>query len=221
LLLDEDADPLTEQQRGFLATVQRGSMRLERLVNDLLLAAQLRAGQLDIQKTNTNVVEITRQSVESARAHANQKQIDLTLAAPAHSIHVHGDPVRLAQAFDNLISNAIKFTPACGHVDVRVEGSARYAVIEVRDTGFGIAPGDQEQLFERFFRTRSATDKAIAGTGLGLSIAKAIVDAHDGSISVQSAEGSGTTFRVELPAARLPLDRSTSRDSGVVVNLGA
>src|SRR5207253_3347416 len=120
----------------------------------------------------------------------------------AASEPIVGDPARLAQLFDNLISNAVKFTPVGGHVDVLVDAAARSAVVEVRDTGFGIAADDQEQLFQRFFRTRSATDKAIAGTGLGLSIAKAIVDAHRGSISVESAEVSGTIFRVELLESR-------------------
>jgi two-component system, OmpR family, phosphate regulon sensor histidine kinase PhoR len=120
--------------------------------------------------------------------------------------------MRLAQLVDNLISNAIKFTPKGGRVDVRVAACEDTVVIEVRDTGLGISPEEQGRLFDRFFRTQAATDNAIAGTGLGLSIAKAIVDAHRGSIGVESVEGRGTTFHVELPVERVdgPPDGSFS-----------
>jgi two-component system, OmpR family, phosphate regulon sensor histidine kinase PhoR len=161
------------------------------------------------------LVPLVAQCVQAAQPAAEAAGVELSLTSEG-SEPIVGDPARIGQLFDNLISNAIKFTPVGGRVDVRVDVSARSAVIEVRDTGFGIAAGDLEQLFQRFFRTQSANDKAIAGTGLGLSIAKAIVDAHEGSIGVQSAEGRGTTFRVELPAERPSLGRSTSRRSEVV-----
>jgi signal transduction histidine kinase len=101
---------------------------------------------------------------------------------------------------DNLVSNAIKFTPAGGRVAVRTELSVDSVLFEVSDTGPGISVPDQAHLFERFFRTRSAIDQAVKGTGLGLAITKAIVDAHHGSISVDSSLGRHTTFRVLLPA---------------------
>jgi signal transduction histidine kinase len=100
---------------------------------------------------------------------------------------------------DNLLSNAIKFTPAGGSVTARLLTQGERVVIEIADTGMGMAATDQEGLFTRFFRTESARKNAIQGTGLGLSIVKAIVDAHGGEITVESAEGEGTTFRVYIP----------------------
>jgi signal transduction histidine kinase len=219
LVMDE-AEQLPTETREYLEIVGRNADRLLHLVGDLLLVAQAEAGKLSFDWTDVELASLAAQCVQAAQPAAEAGGIELRFTSEA-SEPIVGDPARIGQLLDNLISNAIKFTPVGGHVDVRVEGSARSAVIEIRDTGFGIAPEDQEQLFERFFRTRSATDKAIAGTGLGLSIAKAIVDAHEGSISVESAERRGTTFRVELPVKRPSLDRSTSRDSEVVVNLRA
>jgi two-component system, OmpR family, phosphate regulon sensor histidine kinase PhoR len=101
---------------------------------------------------------------------------------------------------DNLISNAIKFTPVGGRVAVRTSSNVDAALFEVSDTGPGIAAPDQAHLFDRFFRTRGAIDQAIKGTGLGLAITKAIVDAHRGTITVDSSPGRHSTFRVQLPA---------------------
>ena len=112
---------------------------------------------------------------------------------------VAGDRARIAQLLDNLVSNAVKFTPEGGRVDVRVRAGESQAILEVRDSGMGIPAEEQEFLFERFFRTSTATEQAIQGTGLGLAISKAIVEAHSGRITVASEEGAGTTFRVALP----------------------
>jgi PAS domain S-box-containing protein len=218
-LVMDDAEQLPTETRGYLEIVSRNADRLLHLVGDLLLVAQAEAGKLSFDWISVEIVPLAAQCVQAAQPAAETAGVELNFSSKA-SQPIVGDPARIAQLLDNLISNAIKFTPVGGRVDVRVDASTRAAVIEVSDTGFGIAEEDQAQLFERFFRTQSANDKAIAGTGLGLSIAKAIVDAHEGSITVVSAEGRGTTFRVELPTTKPPLDRSTSRDSEVVVNLG-
>ena len=103
------------------------------------------------------------------------------------------------QLVGNLLSNAMKFTPAGGAVKVRTFVHGRHAVLEVADTGIGIPEGEQGRLFERFFRSSTATEQAIPGTGLGLVISRAIAEAHGGTISVTSKPGEGTCFRVELP----------------------
>jgi signal transduction histidine kinase len=216
----DDAERLPAETRDYLEIVSRNADRLLHLVGDLLLVAQAEAGKLTFDWVAVELVPLVAECVRAAQPAAEAAGVELRFTSEA-SEPIVGDPARIAQLLDNLISNAIKFTPVGGHVDVLVDASARSAVIEVRDTGFGIAVEDQEQLFERFFRTQSANDKAIAGTGLGLSIAKAIVDAHQGSISVESAEGRGTTFRVDLPAKGPSLGRSPSSDSEVVVNLRA
>src|SRR5713226_8665572 len=169
-----------------------------RLVGDLLFVAQVEAGKLTLERRELELDALVAESVEAAGPLAAQRRV-------AHGSETElegalsGDPARLAQLVDNLISNAIKFTPAGGRVVVRLASSNGSAVLEVEATGMGISAQEQERLFERFYRTRSAGEKAIQGTGLGLSIAQAIAQAHGGHIGVTSEEGVGTTFHVELP----------------------
>ncbi|MGZ8696785.1 MAG: sensor histidine kinase, partial [Gaiellaceae bacterium] len=114
---------------------------------------------------------------------------------------VIGDKQRLAQVIDNLLSNALKFTPSSGSVGISVIAREATVLIEVKDSGIGISAADQKKLFTRFFRTEAAMRKAVKGTGLGLSIVKVIVEGHGGAITVESAEGKGATFRIVLPLA--------------------
>ena len=200
LLLDESGEPLTkEEQRIMLATVQRGSVRLGRLVNDLLLTAQLRAGCLEMRKAKVDVVDIARDAVESAQAHAAHKTLQLSLSAPPLAIQIEADAIRLSQAVDNVIANAIKFTPEGGRVDVALARDLDRVTLTVSDTGMGMTATDIERLFEPFFRTDAAQAKHIQGTGLGLPIVKAIVEAHDGTITITSEPNVGTSFTLSLP----------------------
>ena len=198
LVLDPEEESLSEQQRRFLEVVNRNAERLLRLVGDLLFVAQVEAGQLGIDFEAVDLNAVLKEATESARPLAREKGIELVLdAQPTPTLT--GDPSRLAQLLDNLVSNALKFTPPGGRVVVRARVAADGVVLEVIDTGMGIAAEDQARLFDRFFRTNEANAQAIQGTGLGLAIAKAIVEGHGGTISVSSVPGSGTTFRVLLP----------------------
>ncbi len=198
LLLDGEAGDLTDDQRQFLGVVERNSLRLLHLVGDLLFLAQVEAGKLVLDVGALDLGAVASESVETARPQAEAKGITLTLATGPVPL-IAGDRARIAQLLDNLVSNAVKFTPEDGRVDVRVRAVRNQAVLEVRDSGMGIPAGEQEFLFQRFFRTSTATEHAIQGTGLGLAISKAIVEAHSGRITVASQEGAGTTFRVALP----------------------
>jgi PAS domain S-box-containing protein len=198
LLLDGDAGELTDEQRGFLGVVERNSHRLLHLVGDLLFLAQVEAGKLVLDVGALDLGAVASESVETARPQAEVKGVTITLATGPVPL-IAGDRARIAQLLDNLVSNAVKFTPERGRVDVRVQAVDDQAVVEVRDSGMGIPADEQDFLFERFFRTSTATEQAIQGTGLGLAISKAIVEAHAGRITVASEEGAGTTFRVSLP----------------------
>ncbi len=198
LLLDGEAGKLTDEQRKFLGVVERNSHRLLHLVGDLLFLAQVEAGKLVLEVGEFDLGAVASESVETARPQAEAKAITLTLATGPVPV-VTGDRARVAQLLDNLVSNAVKFTPEGGRVDVRVRAREDQAIIEVRDSGMGIPADEQEFLFERFFRSSTATEQAIQGTGLGLAISKAIVEAHGGEITVASEEGTGTTFRIALP----------------------
>jgi signal transduction histidine kinase len=130
---------------------------------------------------------------------ADAADIELTAELPADDGLVAGDAVRLGQAVDNLVSNAIKFTETGGKVTVALSVVDSFAEVTVTDTGLGIAADELDQLFSRFFRASTATRNAVPGVGLGLTITKAIVTAHGGSMDVESEEGVGTRFRMRLP----------------------
>jgi signal transduction histidine kinase len=198
MIREEEAGLLTDQQKRFLAIVYRSSERLQRLVGDLLFVARLDANGLQLQFTSVDTADVVHDCVESASALARSREIDLRAdldGVPA----VWGDRERLSQLVSNLISNAIKFTPPGGSVTARTLVDGTDAVIEIADTGIGIPLGEQDRLFQRFFRSSTATEQAIPGTGLGLVISKAIAEAHGGAIAVRSATGEGTCFTVRLP----------------------
>jgi signal transduction histidine kinase len=199
LVLEGEAGELTDEQREFLGIVDRNSGRLLQLVGDLLDVAHADSG-LVLEQGRTDLAEIVRDSVERARPAADSRDVTLTLAG-SDDVPLDADGPRLAQVADNLISNALKFTPGGGRVEVSVSAGDGLARIDIADTGMGISAADQERLFERFFRTSGATEAAIPGTGLGLSIVQAIVDAHGGEVEIKSEEGRGTTFSVLLPLA--------------------
>jgi signal transduction histidine kinase len=197
-LVTEAPDGLTAEQRQFLGVVERNAERLLRLVGDLLFVAQVDAGKFQLRPEEVDLAELAAASVESARPAAAARGVEIDLAAEA-APRIQGDVARLAQLLDNLVSNAIKFTSAGGRVEVSVSREGDDALLAVADSGVGIPEREQARLFERFYRTTAATQKAVQGTGLGLAITKAIVEAHHGAIAFTSSEGAGTTFRVTLP----------------------
>jgi PAS domain S-box-containing protein len=198
-LVREDGG-LDEEQDRMLGIVDRNADRLLGLVTDLLFIAEVDAGKLTLERNRVQLGDVAGESVEAASPHARAAEIELNLDADDHLV-VDGDRTRLAQVFDNLISNAIKFTPAGGRIDVHVFRSDAVAVVEVSDTGSGIPEDEREHLFERFFRTSGAIRAAVQGTGLGLAIVGAIAASHGGTVSCERADGGGAKFRVSLPLA--------------------
>jgi PAS domain S-box-containing protein len=198
LLLDGGAGDLSDDQARFLAVVDRNSRRLMHFVGDLLFLAQIEAGKLALELGEVDLDHVVAECVEAAKPVADEKGIKLTASVEQIPSMV-GDRSRLGQVLDNLVSNALKFTNEGGSVSVRISSRHGEAVVEVEDNGMGIAPEEQGQLFDRFYRSSEATARAIPGTGLGLTIAKAIVERHEGAIEVESTPGQGTTMRVRLP----------------------
>lgn len=200
LMLEEDAGSLGREHREFLEIVRRNADRLLNLVGDLLFVAQVDAGKLTLETALVDLGQLAADCVGAMRPRAHDRGVELRFRRRG-STAVEGDPLRLAQLLDNLVSNAIKFTPEGGRVRVSVVGGRGGVELRVRDTGIGISKDEQARLFERFFRAEGATRLAIQGTGLGLTIAKAIAEAHCATIAVESTQGVGTEFRVRFPPA--------------------
>ena len=199
-LLQDDSADFTEEHRDHLEVVHRNAHRLLDLVADLLFTAQVRAGRVTLEKDVVSIGDLLDQALAASAPVAAGRNIEMVVNESTQAA-VIGDEKRLAQVVDNLLSNALKFTQPGGSVTVDVNTLGDQVAIEIKDSGIGISAEDQTKLFSRFFRTESAMQNAIQGTGLGLSIVKAIVEGHGGTITVDSAEGKGATFRVVLPLA--------------------
>jgi signal transduction histidine kinase len=197
MLLDEE-DALGESGRQYLDVIRRSTDRLHALVEDLLLIAQIEAHRIELELTQVDLAALARTTAESARPAAVERgvEIDVNVDSPPP---VSGDIVRLGQVLDNLVSNAVKFTPEGGRVVITAEADGDAARVTVADNGIGIPADEQAQVFSRFFRASTATQQAIPGTGLGLAISRALVEQHGGTISFSSREGEGTEISVLLP----------------------
>lgn len=194
LALDEET--ATEDTRDFLEVVRRNTERLYRLVEDLLFVSRAQAGRTVLDLATVDLAGLVRDAVAAAQPAASSADVELSCAVDPSATLV-ADAHRLSEVLENLLSNALKFTPPGGSVRVSLGGGADALVVRVSDTGVGIAEDDIGHLFDRFFRA-NGTD-GIPGAGLGLAIVKAIVDAHEGRIDVRSTVGAGTTFEVRLP----------------------
>jgi len=198
LLADPQAGPLNETQASFVDTIQRNADRLIRLVDDLLLLARLESHNLRLDLDSTDLTVLVRRVADSHTPHANTKEIDLVVDAPEPA-EALVDPVRIEQLLDNLVSNAVKFTPPDGSVTVTLRSGDVGWELAVTDTGIGIPSDELDELFERFFRASNARAQMISGTGLGLAICRAIARLHGGSLIVDTKEDEGSTFTVTLP----------------------
>jgi PAS domain S-box-containing protein len=199
LMRDDDESPLSDEQLQYLAVAERNAHRLLRLVGDLLFTAQVESGRFPLDIKDVELGSVVAASVETARPIAAAAGVTLVSEVPEERAQVRGDAVRLGQAVDNLISNAVKFTPSGGTVTVALHPGAAEDVIAVTDTGIGIPAVELSQLSQRFFRASTATRNAVPGVGLGLTITKAIVTAHGGRLDIASEEGVGTSISIVLP----------------------
>jgi signal transduction histidine kinase len=200
-MLGDEEHGLDEAGRSYLSVIRRGTGRLERIVEDLLLVVQIEANRLELDPAPADLAELAVETVEAALPAAAEQGIDLRLDVEGH-LPLEADAGRLRQVLDNLVSNALKFTPAGGSVLLSATNGNGPLRVEVTDTGIGIPHDELGQLFSRFYRASSATRRAIPGTGLGLVIARAIVEGHGGTISLESREGEGTRVTVTLPATQ-------------------
>jgi len=195
-LLDR-VGPVNDQQREFILRVQNSVQSITALVNDLLELGRIEAG-FDSQKEVIPLEGIIRYTLETLGGQISDKKLNLHLNLPTEIPQMRGNPIRLRQLLDNLIGNAIKYTPEGGEITIDLEARSDQVILRVSDTGPGIPPADQPHIFEKFYRA-SNVPKGVGGSGLGLAIVKSIVDNHQGRIWVDSLLGRGSTFTVVLP----------------------
>ncbi|MFL6062567.1 MAG: ATP-binding protein [Marmoricola sp.] len=201
LLMDGVYGEPTEPQAGAMARIDMNSRRLLTLIDDLLTLSSMESIDQRRRRSQIDLVSVIRRAEELVRPGAAQRDLDVLLDLPAEPVPLVGDAGELERLVINLATNAVKFTPDGGKIVIRLlpAGATPGPVLEVEDTGVGIATEDLEKLFTRFFRSSHAHELGVPGSGLGLSIAKAIVDVHGGEIEATSVLGSGSTFRVRFP----------------------
>jgi signal transduction histidine kinase len=206
--------PLDESQKQRATeAIERAARSQAQLIEDLLDVSRIVTGKFRLVMQDVDIGRVLQLAIDSLRLVAQAKQLTITLSREAEDARINGDPDRLQQVFWNLLSNAVKFTPAGGHVKVRLTSTAEDVSIAVTDTGVGIDPDFLPFVFERFRQADSTSTRHHSGMGLGLAIVRHVVDLHRGSVSADSAgEGLGSVFTVTLP--RLTHSQSSSRQQG-------
>jgi two-component system phosphate regulon sensor histidine kinase PhoR len=204
VILNKMAGEVTEKQQQLLSRAKERTQGLLTLIKDLLDLSKIEAGMMVQYKEPLNLLEVIQKVVEFMRPEAEAKKIDLQFALPTEPAWINADRNSMDGIFTNLISNAIKYTPEGGKVWIALGGDNGFVKVTVSDTGIGIKKEDLPRIFDKFYRVKTAETRQIIGTGLGLTIVKSIVDAHLGSISVESELGKGTTFTVLLPKGSPP-----------------
>jgi len=195
-LLDR-VGPLNDQQKQFVRHVQNSAQNITSLINDLLDLGRIEAG-FDTRKDEVAFGAIVGYTLDNLNQQIIEKNQTVKVSIPEKLPMLRGNPIRLRQLVDNLLVNAVKYTPDGGTLTINLFQEADQLILEVIDTGLGIPPTDQPHIFEKFYRA-SNTPKNTPGTGLGLAIVKSIVDNHDGRIWLESSVGKGSKFVVVLP----------------------
>ncbi len=211
LLIDGDYGEPSPDQLQALTRIEGNSLRLLDLVNDLLLLSRTEALELRPDLTELDLRHVAEAVAADLGPAVTQHDHDLVVDLADKPVMVLGDQRLLDRVVGNLATNAIKFTPDGGRITIRVACTPEGPVVEVSDTGIGLSTTEQDQLFDRFYRSTYAQDNAIQGTGLGLSIARSIAQMHGARIAVSSTHGVGTTFRVTFDAAIVPAQRGRTR----------
>lgn len=203
-LLDEAAERLEEEQLDFVRTIMRSSNFMLALVDDLLDVSKIEAGRLELELSEVDLRALVERNVELNRRLAERKEIKILFESLPDLPRLRLDASKIEQVLNNLVGNAVKFSPRGSTVEVGLEDADGSVVLYVKDEGPGVPAGESEKLFEPFTRRSARGTEGEKGTGLGLAIVKRIVEGHGGRITVESEPGAGATFAVSLPAGPRP-----------------
>jgi signal transduction histidine kinase len=191
---------LNERQLGYVEDVLGAGRHLLSLINDVLDLAKIEAGKMKLEVSQVAIREVLRSAVSTHSDQASRRNVELAVSTDSEPVVVVGDERRLRQVVFNLVSNAVKFTPDGGRVDLSAHAEDGYVELAVTDTGPGIPDADLERIFEEF--EQSSDGRNADGTGLGLPLSRKLVELHGGRLWVESAVGRGSTFRFTLPLGR-------------------
>ena len=200
LLREADEASLVKDGPRLIEVIERNSNQLRDIINELMELSALDTGHADVQLTPIDLAEVVRASLTKARAAVVGVPLVIEDELP-ETLVLPGDRKRLRQVVDNLLGNAVKYSPDGGRIGVTLKASGRVAELAVSDTGLGVSTDEREKLFTGFYRTSRARDSAIPGTGLGMTLSRAVVSRHHGSIELIELDGKGTTVLVRLPLA--------------------
>jgi PAS domain S-box-containing protein len=207
-------DPTTVERVGGI--MERQLQQMVRLIDDLLDVSRITSNRLELRRETTDLAAVVHLALETVGPLLRQSGHSLKLIMPPSPLHIDADPTRLAQAFGNLLANAIKYTETGGRVWLTVERSGREAVVTVRDTGIGIPAEMLDTIFDMFTQVDRSLEQARSGLGIGLSLTRRIVEMHGGSVAASSdGPGTGSQFVVRLPLVLAPI--TTAREGGAIV----
>lgn len=195
--IDSDTDMPESVKTDFNKIILTEAKRLAELINDVLDISKLEGGKVVLERSDFNAVDMLSDSVSNFRQHAGEKSISITEEYPEFPVIINADKERLQQAFENIISNAVKFTNPGGRITIFVRVRKNELETIISDTGIGIPKKDLQYIFQKFYKV-SRSDNTIPGSGLGLALVKQIIDLHKGFISIKSEEENGTTVIIKL-----------------------
>jgi PAS domain S-box-containing protein len=202
LLLENHAGELNKKQRAFIAKANESNDRQLEIIDGLLSLASIQSGKIFLKKRPVDLRSLLRQSLSHYQPVRKVKRQRFILNKSRHPVIVNVDANHVQMAIDNLISNAIKYTPEKGKITITTRATKTSAYLEVVDNGIGIAKQDLPSLFQKFSRLNNPASHTVGGSGLGLYLAKAIIELHGGTITVRSEPGAGTQFRIKLPLSK-------------------
>jgi signal transduction histidine kinase len=199
LLLEGYAEPLTENQRGFIENAYESNERQLRLVEEILRVVKIDLDKLPLHKKPIDLASLIKRAANSLRSVLDEKEHQLTLHIK-NAVQIEADPQQLILVFENLLENAINYTPAKGKIEISLSRTNKWAVVRFKDNGVGIDPEDYSKLFQKFSRVSNELSESVNGSGLGLYFCRKIIELHGGSIvASNSKRKKGTVFKILLP----------------------
>lgn len=202
MLLNGDLGPIQDEQKSFITKTYETNNRMIGLVNDMLSVDRIESGKMKYQPEPINLLELLKSILFEAMPNAEKRNVKVSIEPMSLVPSIVADPDQMRAAFQNIIENAVKYTPDGGTVTISIVRTNNHVDVKVADTGIGVPKDQQKELFRRFFRARNAIEVEADGSGLGLYLVKKIVERAGGGVSMRSKEGEGSVFTISLPLKR-------------------